>query len=152
MYEVPLDPVTWIEAALVSVTVRVSVCPDVMLLELAVIETVGTDAAALAANAEIATKVRRCARDGKVFTGACLDLRFYELAWNVSGGESQIFPSRSMQGKAQEVGGRRQFQFWSSAICPSHTERRSVLCPVEQYVWEGNFGTIDQPVFMRKQE
>jgi len=36
VYEVPLDPVTLIEAALVSVTVRVSVCPAEMLLELAV--------------------------------------------------------------------------------------------------------------------
>ena len=64
MYDVPLEPVTWIEAALVSVTVRVSVCPEEMLFELALIETVGTDAAALAANAEIATKVRRGAREG----------------------------------------------------------------------------------------
>jgi hypothetical protein len=70
-----LDPVTWIEAALVSVTVRVSVCPDEMLLELAVIATVGADAAALAANVEIATKGRRSAREGKVFTGACLVFR-----------------------------------------------------------------------------
>lgn len=68
----PLDPVTWIEAALVSVTVRVSVCPDEMLLELAVIETVGTAAAALAAKAETATKVRKGARDGIVFTGGLL--------------------------------------------------------------------------------
>lgn len=65
----PLDPVTWIDAAFVSVTVRVSVCPDEMLLELAVIETVGTAAAALAAKAEIATKVRKGFRDGSVFTG-----------------------------------------------------------------------------------
>jgi hypothetical protein len=58
VYEVPLDPVTWIDAALVSVTVRVSVCPDEMLLELALIETVGTEAAALAANIETTTKER----------------------------------------------------------------------------------------------
>jgi hypothetical protein len=58
VYEVPLDPVTWIDAALVSVTVRVSVCPDEMLLELALIETVGTEAAALAANTETTTKER----------------------------------------------------------------------------------------------
>lgn len=39
--EVPLDPVTLTEAVLVSVTVKVTDCPDVMLVELAVIETVG---------------------------------------------------------------------------------------------------------------
>jgi hypothetical protein len=43
-----------------------------MLLELGVIETVGTDAAALEANTEIATKVRKEARELIVFTGACL--------------------------------------------------------------------------------
>lgn len=43
VYEVPLDPVTRTEAALVSVTVKVSDCPDEMLLELAVIETVGLE-------------------------------------------------------------------------------------------------------------
>lgn len=37
----PFDPVTVIEAALDSVMVRVSDCPDEMLLELAVMETVG---------------------------------------------------------------------------------------------------------------
>jgi len=62
VYDVPLDPVTWIEAAFVSVTVRVSVCPEEMLLELAWIETVGR-AAALAENAEIATKVRKGPKD-----------------------------------------------------------------------------------------
>lgn len=74
MYEVPLEPVTWMEAALVSVTVRVSVCPDEMLLVLAVIETVGRAAAALVAKAEIATKVRKGTREGIVFTGACLEI------------------------------------------------------------------------------
>jgi hypothetical protein len=68
VYEVPLEPVTWIEAALVSVTVRVSVCPDEMLLELAVMETVGRADAALVAKAEIATKVRKLTRGGIVFT------------------------------------------------------------------------------------
>jgi hypothetical protein len=72
VYEVPFDPVTWIEAALVSVTVRVTCCPAVMLLELALIETVGTAAAALAAKTEIATKVRNRIREGIVFTWACL--------------------------------------------------------------------------------
>ena len=43
VYEVPFDPVTWTEAALVSVTVSVSDCPDEMLLELAVIEMVGLE-------------------------------------------------------------------------------------------------------------
>jgi hypothetical protein len=38
-----------------------------MLLELAVMETAGTEAAALAANAEIATKLRRRANDGRAF-------------------------------------------------------------------------------------
>ena len=45
----PLLPVTWIDAALDSVTVRVSDCPAEMLLELAVMETTGVEAAALAA-------------------------------------------------------------------------------------------------------
>jgi hypothetical protein len=57
------------EEALVSVTVKVSVCPDEMLLEPALIETVGTAAAALAAKAETATRVRKGTRDGIVFTG-----------------------------------------------------------------------------------
>lgn len=64
LYEVPFDPVTWIEAALLSVTVRVTVCPEVMLLELALIATVGTAAAALAVRIEIAAKGRRTARNG----------------------------------------------------------------------------------------
>jgi hypothetical protein len=84
VYEVPFDPVTWIEAALVSVTVRMSVCPEEMLLELAWIETVGR-AAALTANAEIATKERKGVREGTIFTGACFDIYFYECLRNVSG-------------------------------------------------------------------
>jgi hypothetical protein len=60
-----LDPVTRIEAALVSVTVRVTVCPEEMLLELALIETVGMAAAALAAHVESATKVTK--KDPKDF-------------------------------------------------------------------------------------
>ena len=67
MYEVPLLPVTWIDAALDSVTVRVSDCPAEMLLELAVMETVGVAAAALAAKAEIARKLRMGARNGNAF-------------------------------------------------------------------------------------
>jgi hypothetical protein len=43
-----------------------------MLLELAVIDTVGMEAAALVANNETATKVRKGAREGIVFTGTCL--------------------------------------------------------------------------------
>ena len=72
VYEVPLDPVTRIEAALVSVTVRVAVCPEEMVLGLAVIETVGAEAAALAVNTETATKVRIGAREEIVFTGPAL--------------------------------------------------------------------------------
>jgi len=68
-----LDPVTWIEAALVSVTVRVTVCPEVMLFELALMETVGTAAEAMVAKNEIATKVRKRVREGIDFTGACLE-------------------------------------------------------------------------------
>jgi hypothetical protein len=45
LYEVPFDPVTWTEAALDAVTVRVSDCPDEMLLALAVIETAGPEPA-----------------------------------------------------------------------------------------------------------
>jgi hypothetical protein len=59
LYEVPFDPVTWIEAAFFSVTVSVTVCPEVMLLELAWMETVGTAAEAVAAKTDIATKVRK---------------------------------------------------------------------------------------------
>jgi hypothetical protein len=40
---VPFDPVTWTEADLDAVTVKVSDCPDEMLLELAVIETMGRE-------------------------------------------------------------------------------------------------------------
>jgi hypothetical protein len=53
----------------------VTVCPEVMLLELALIETVGTAAAALAAKNETANKGRkrvRRIRKGIVFTWACL--------------------------------------------------------------------------------
>jgi hypothetical protein len=60
------------EAALVSVTVRVSDCPAEMLLELALIETVGMEAAALLANADIARRVTRVAKDGRVFMGPAL--------------------------------------------------------------------------------
>ena len=67
-----MDPVTWIEAAPDSVTVRVSDCPAEMLLEPSVMETTGMEAAALAANAEIARKVRRGAKDGKAFMGPAL--------------------------------------------------------------------------------
>ena len=62
------------EPALVAVTVRVSDCPAEMLVEPAVMETVGTEAAALAANAEIASKARIGAKDGTAFMGACLML------------------------------------------------------------------------------
>ena len=37
----PLEPVTLTEAVLVSVTVKVTDCPELMLVELAVIEIVG---------------------------------------------------------------------------------------------------------------
>ena len=67
-----MDPVTWMEAALVSVTVSVTVCPAVMLLELALIETVGIAAEAVVAKTDTATKVRKCFREEIGFTGACL--------------------------------------------------------------------------------
>lgn len=73
MYEVPFDPVTLMEAAFVSVTVSVAVCPDAMLFELALIDTVGTAAEALAAKTDIATKGRKRVREGSIFTGACLN-------------------------------------------------------------------------------
>jgi hypothetical protein len=105
VYEVPFDPVTWIDAALVSVTVRVSVCPDEMLLELAVIETVGTAAAALVAKTETTTKERKRMRDRIVFTGACLVFVFYEAAWNASGGLRRNFhPLRCIESSAELVG------------------------------------------------
>lgn len=63
VYEVPLDPVTWIEAALVSVTMRVSDCPEEMLLEPALMAMVGIEAAALAVKTENATRVRRDPKD-----------------------------------------------------------------------------------------
>lgn len=43
VYDVPLDPVTLTDALFVSVTVNVTDCPDEILVELAVIETVGSD-------------------------------------------------------------------------------------------------------------
>lgn len=67
-----MDPVTWIEAAFVSVTVSVTVCPELMLFELAWMATVGTPANAVAADTEIATKVKNDARKGKCFTGPAL--------------------------------------------------------------------------------
>jgi len=72
VYDVPFDPVTWTEAALATVTVRVSVCPEVIVLELALIEIVGTAAEAVAAKTEIATKVSKRVRERIVFTWACL--------------------------------------------------------------------------------
>jgi len=72
LYAVPFDPVTWIDAAFVSVTVKVTVCPEVMLLELALIATVGTAAAAVAADTDSATKVIKRLKEGIGFTGACL--------------------------------------------------------------------------------
>lgn len=65
----PLDPVTLIEAALVSFTVKVSDCPAEMVLELAVMETVGSDAAALLANKDIARNPERGTRDRRLFIG-----------------------------------------------------------------------------------
>jgi hypothetical protein len=41
VYEVPLDPVTLTDAALDAVTVSATDCPELMLVELAVIETLG---------------------------------------------------------------------------------------------------------------
>jgi len=61
--------VTWIEAALVSVTVRVTVCPELMLFELALIATVGSAAAVVAAKTGIATKVSKNLRERNCFTG-----------------------------------------------------------------------------------
>jgi hypothetical protein len=72
LYEVPLDPVTCTEAALDAATFSESDCPAEMLLELAVMETEGTEAVALAANAEIARKLRRRANDGRAFMGPAL--------------------------------------------------------------------------------
>lgn len=74
-----MDPVTLIDAALDSVTVRVSVCPAEMLAELAVMETVGVEAFALVANAEIASNVRRGAKDGKVFMGGLPYIVYLDL-------------------------------------------------------------------------
>jgi hypothetical protein len=67
-----LDPVTRIEAALDSVTVRVSDCPAEMLLELAVMETWGTEAVALAANEAIARTVRTGVKNERAFMGPAL--------------------------------------------------------------------------------
>jgi hypothetical protein len=76
-----LDPVTWMDAALVSVTVSVSDWPAEMLLELALMETVGTEAAALLANAKTARKLRSGARDENAFMGPALS----EFIWNILG-------------------------------------------------------------------
>ena len=76
-----MDPVTRMEPAFVSVTVRVTVCPEVMLLELAVIETVGTAAAALAANTESATKRKKTCWKGNCFhRGPALGLVHCQIA------------------------------------------------------------------------
>ena len=68
----PFAPVTLIEAAFVSVTVSVTVCPAVMEFELAFIETVGSAAEALAVKTEIATKGSKRVREESSFTWACL--------------------------------------------------------------------------------
>ena len=102
----PFDPVTWIEAALVSVTVRVSLCPEVMLAEPALIETVGTAAAAPAANAEIATQVTKGAKEEIIFTEACLlmILKFYGAVLVPGGGPKEDFLLVAMQLKHSGVG------------------------------------------------
>ena len=92
----PLEPVTWIEAACVSVTLRVTVCPEEMLFELALIETVGTDAEAPAANVEIATKARNGAREGpKDFIIVSQNVHFPDLR---SGARYSLWGSVSAQG------------------------------------------------------
>lgn len=99
MYEVPFDPVTWIEAALVSFTVSVSDCPAEMLLELAWMETVGTEAAAPLANAEIVTKVRRRGREGVIFTGSLPLCGLYGSASGIGRKNQTYHPLRSMQAR-----------------------------------------------------
>lgn len=70
LYELPSDPVTWTEAALVSVTVKVSDCPADMLPDCAVMETVGVAAEAVRGNnAGTATKARRGHNEASIFTG-----------------------------------------------------------------------------------
>jgi hypothetical protein len=63
VYEVPLDPVTLTEAALDAVTVSLSDFPAEMLPELAVMVTVGMDAAALLANTENTENTRNKCRN-----------------------------------------------------------------------------------------
>jgi hypothetical protein len=72
-----LEPVTFTEAALVALTVRVSDCPAEMLLDEAVMETTGREADALLANADKATKVSKVGSDGRVFTGP----PYINLSW-----------------------------------------------------------------------
>lgn len=69
-----MDPVTWIEEAFVSVTVSVSDCPAEMLLEPAVMETVGVEAAALAENADKAREVKTHTRNWDLIGPAEVDL------------------------------------------------------------------------------
>ena len=77
MYEVPFEPVTRIDAALVSVTVRVSDCPADMVADCAVIDTVGTDAAAFnGEKAVTASKASRGHTEAKIFTGGRLTTNF----------------------------------------------------------------------------
>jgi hypothetical protein len=63
-----------------------------MLLALAVMETVGREAAAPWANAEIASQVRRGARDEIVFKGACLSIDLYGLVCEISVGVARPIP------------------------------------------------------------
>jgi hypothetical protein len=78
VYEVPFEPLTWIDAALVSVTVSVSDCPAEIDVDCAVMETVGTDAAALTGrNAATENKARTEHTKNKRFTGAALCLSIW---------------------------------------------------------------------------
>jgi hypothetical protein len=72
VYELPSEPVTWQDAALPVLTVRVSDCPAEMVLYWAVMEIVGAEAAALGTKAVVPSSARRSAGKEKVFTGGRL--------------------------------------------------------------------------------
>lgn len=74
----PFDPVTWIDAALVSVTVSVSDCPAEIDGDCAVMETVGTAAEAFRGRiAATENKARKEHNEVNLFTGAALCLSIY---------------------------------------------------------------------------
>jgi len=102
-----VGPFTWIEPAPDSVTVRVSDCPAEMLLELAVMGNGGTEAAALAANAEIANETEETCQRRKRPSWSLPYLDLSGIAPELSG-EDPEYSVRLMRAKRQTVGAERR--------------------------------------------